>query len=78
MMRDDVSVVCYGSLRGVQRLIYFSAECCDMRLSLDWGGSRGWFFFLDFCVAVRSRLSCADHLGVISLSPELSFSLRLR
>ena len=63
---------------GVQRLIYLIADCWFLCSSHVWRGSRGWILFLNFCVAVRSRLSCVRRLGIISLSLELSFSLRLR
>ena len=38
-------------------------------------GSRGWIIFFELCVAVASRLSGADHLGIICRCPEVGLGL---
>ena len=74
---DDVLVV-VAALGGVQRLNFVCAVRYFLCSSVDWVVSRGWILFSELCVAVTSRLSGADHLFIMSLLRELSFSLRLR
>ena len=63
---------------GVQRLNFVCAVCYFLCSSVGWVVSGCWILFSELCVAVTSRLSGAGHLFIMSLSREMSFSLRLR
>ena len=78
LKRDVLFIDVVVEHEGVQRLIFLFADCWFLCSSYVLRGPEVDFSFLEFCVAVRSRLSCVRHLGIISLSLELLFSLRLR
>ena len=74
----DVVVVFVAALGGVQRLTFVCAQNLFLLSCAGRGGPDVGVSFSNFVFAVGSRLSGVDHLSIISLSPELSFSLRLR